>query len=84
MPYKTILGRSKIFTMATLFRLLAWILLRTRNRKIAMILNSSTPPMIMPTIVPVFKLTSDFFVDSVRMNTGAELELFPIPVLFTA
>ena len=74
---------TKIFTMATLFRFLAWILFRTKNKRIAVIVNSSTPPMMLVTIVSVSKLTSDFFVDRVRMNTGTELELFSIPASFT-
>ena len=70
--------------MATVFRFLVWILFRIQNKKVAMIVNSSTPPMIMPTTAPALKLTSDFVVDNVPINTGTELELFPIPGSFTA
>ena len=49
---------TKIITMATLFRFPAWTLFRTQNKRMAMIVNSSTPPtMIVPKIAPVFKLT---------------------------
>ena len=43
--------------MGALFRFPAWIVLRTKNKKVAMIVKKSTPPpMIMPTMTAVFKL----------------------------
>ena len=67
---------TKIFTMAGVVWILAWFLLPTQNKKMAMIFNSSTPTMIIPTTAPAFELTSDVFEDNVPINAGTELTSF--------
>ena len=70
--------------MAAVVWILACFLLRTQNKKMATIVNSSTPTMIIPATAPAFELTSDVFEDNVPINAGTELELISIPASFTA